>query len=181
MLSHWSFVLLLCRRCTVLIRVCNVALVFSAKWLNNCSLLGLINQAFNTLWSQTSRNWRVSRKQHVHQLRTWTRLHLLPLNPVLPRGFRCSPDFEEPSILPDWQVLFWFLSFCCIWGRACRGWHLLSSCCLSMWCLLGRDSGSIWRFWRGLYPCSRFRGLRGVAYWEIRWCLSLASTDVATE
>lgn len=74
-----------------------------------------------------------------------------------------------------------FLSFCCISNRASRGWHLLSSCCLGMWCLLGKDSGSIWRFWRGLCPCSLYRGLRGVSYCEIRWRLSLANALMAAE
>lgn len=74
-----------------------------------------------------------------------------------------------------------FSSFRCILSRASRGWHLLSSCCLSMWCLLGKDGSSIWRFWRGLCPCSLFRGLRGVSYCEIRWRLSLASGVMATE
>lgn len=144
--------------------------------------------SFYVLWNETCSVCLVWKEQHGsfrgHQSQTWTEstdptsLHSAPhshesfIVPQILKGLRCSRIGTSSSL---------FSSFCCIPNRVSRGWHLLSSCCLGMWCLLGKDSGSIWRFWRGLCPCSLFRGLRGVSYCEIRWRLSLASGVMAAE
>lgn len=144
--------------------------------------------AFYVLWNETCSICLVWKEQHGrfrwHQSQTWTEttgptsFHSAPHSQEsfivlqILKGLRCSPIGTSCSL---------FLSFCSISNRVSRGWHLLSSCCLGMWCLLGKDSGSIWRFWKGLCPCSLFRGLRGVSYCEIRWCLSLASAVMAAE
>lgn len=80
------------------------------------------------------------------------RPNLLHFAPWLPRVLSCAPDFEEPQMFTYWHIILIIAVICCIsnsvW-RTTRAKLLLPRHVAS-----GKQSVSIWRFWKVLCPSS---------------------------
>lgn len=152
---------------------------FCVMWQNSCELRCLIKTSILCDLK--------SNLQNLSGLRdtVWTsiaesdweyRPHLLLLSPILPRLLYCSPDFEGPQMLTDWQALLFilviFLHLECVEDDTCWA-PAASTCGVCLGRIVAPFEGSGGVFVPVLYSVGRDESHTvrsdGVYHWQAEW------------